>query len=82
MFGDEERVRVDGTALVHERAGQVRRHQLTTLTAAAAFVGVPLGAPSVFKATTAIPPDAALAVDRDGAPRVRRLVRTRRRAAA
>jgi hypothetical protein len=67
VFGAEERVRVDATALVHERAGQVRRHQLTTLTAAAAFVGVPLGAPPVFNATTAIAPDAPLVVDRDGA---------------
>jgi hypothetical protein len=67
VFGDDERVRVDATALVCERAGQVRRHQLTTLTAAAAFVGVPLGAPPVFTATTSIAPDAPLAVDRDAA---------------
>jgi hypothetical protein len=67
VFGEEERVRVDASALVHERAGQVRRHQLTTLTAAAAFVGVPLGAPSVFNPTTSIAPDAPLLVDRDSA---------------
>ena len=65
VFGDAERVRVDATELVHERAGEVRRHEITTLDAAAAFVGVPLGAPSVFTATTTIPPDASLAVDRD-----------------
>jgi hypothetical protein len=60
-------VRVDATALVHERAGQVRRHELTTLNAAAAFVGIPLGAPSVYAATTSIPADASLGIDRDAA---------------
>src|SRR5262249_29888317 len=48
VFGDNERVRVDATALVHERAGVSRRHELTTLQTAAAFVGVPLGAPAVY----------------------------------
>jgi hypothetical protein len=66
-FGDRERVRVDSTALVHERSGQTRRHELTTLHAASAFVGVPLGAPSVYTATTSLAPDAPLAVDRDAA---------------
>ena len=65
VFGDAERVRVDATELVHERAGEVRRHEITTLAAAAEFVGVPLGAPSVFVAATTIPADAVLAVDRD-----------------
>ena len=67
VFGAGERVRVDATALVHERAGATRRHELTTLTAAAAFVGVPLGAPTVYPAATHLAPDAPLAVDRDGA---------------
>jgi hypothetical protein len=67
LFGDGERVRVDATALVHERAGATRRHELTTLTAAAAFLGVPLGAPTVYPAATHLAPDAPLAVDRDGA---------------
>ena len=67
VFGTGERVRVDATALVHERAGATRRHELTTLTAAAAFVGVPLGAPTVYSAATHLAPDAPLAVDRDGA---------------
>jgi hypothetical protein len=67
VFGEDERVRLDATALVHERAGQVRRHQCTTLTAAAAFVGVPLGAPSVFSPATTIAPDAPLSIDRDAA---------------
>lgn len=65
VFGEAERVRVDATAIVHERAGRVRRHEITTLAAAAAFVGVPLGAPSVFAGTTSVAPDASLAVDRE-----------------
>ncbi len=67
VFGDRERVRVDGTALVHERAATVRRHELTTLRAAAAFVGVPLGAPDVYTAATSPDPDAILPIDRDAA---------------
>ena len=67
VFGDGERVRVDATALVHERAGATRRHELTTLAAAAAFVGVPLGAPTVYPAATHLAADAPLAIDRDGA---------------
>jgi hypothetical protein len=66
-FGDRERVRVDCTALIHERAGTTRRHELTTLSAAAAFVGVPLGAPSVFTPTMSVLPDAALGIDREAA---------------
>lgn len=64
-FGDWERVRVDSTALVHEQAGSTRRHEITSLRAAAAFVDVPLGAPPVFKATTSFAPDAPLPVDRE-----------------
>jgi hypothetical protein len=67
VFGEAERVRVDSTALVHERAGAVRRHELTTLTAAAAFVGVPLGAPTVYPAETNLAPEAPLTIDRDAA---------------
>jgi hypothetical protein len=67
VFGDAERVRVDATALVHERAGATRRHELTTLQAAAAFVGIPLGAPNVYPPSTSWAADAPLAVDRDAA---------------
>jgi hypothetical protein len=67
VFGDRERVRVDATALVHEQAGGVRRHELTTLAAAASFVGVPLGAPTIYPAATTVGPDVPLAIDRDGA---------------
>ena len=66
-FGEHERVRVDATAIVHERAGQIRRHEITSLRAAASFVGAALGAPSVFKPATSIAPDVPLTIDRDGA---------------
>ena len=67
VFGDRERVRVDATAVVHERAGASRRHELTTLQAASAFVEVPLGAPTAYAPATTYPPNAPLAVDRDAA---------------
>ena len=67
MFGDRERVRVDGAVLVHERAGEERRAELTTLTDAARFVGIPLGAPDVYTPATSFDPDAPLRVDHDAA---------------
>lgn len=67
VFGDGERVRIDGTALVHEQAGSERRTEITTLRDAAAFVGVPLGAPAVYTPSTAVDPDAPLGVDHDAA---------------
>ncbi len=67
VFGDDERVRIDATALVHERGGGIRRHELTTLAAAASFVGVPLGAPDVYPAATRLASDVPLAIDRDAA---------------
>jgi hypothetical protein len=67
-FGDGERIRVDGVELVHERPGTSTRVRITTLGAAAQFVGVPLGAPAeVYKPTTPSDPDAALSVDLDSA---------------
>ena len=67
VFGDRERVRVDGTGLVHERAGEERRAEITTLRAAATFLGVPLGAPDVYTPSTAVDPDTPLEVDHDAA---------------
>ncbi len=67
VFGDHERVRVDGTALVHERAGTERRAEITTLREGAAFVGVPLGAPDVYTAATSLDPDTPLGIDHDAA---------------
>jgi hypothetical protein len=67
VYRDGERVRVDATALVHEQRGAVRRHELTTLSAAAAFAGVPLGAPTVYAPATRLAPEAPLAIDRDAA---------------
>jgi hypothetical protein len=66
-YGDQERVRVDATALVHERAGTTRRHEITSLRAASGFVGVPLGAPPVFTPATSFSPDEPLRIDRDAA---------------
>lgn len=62
-FGDDEIARVEGTELVHQRAGAVTRAPITTLGAAAEFFGVPLGAPPVYHAATPAPPDARLPVD-------------------
>jgi len=67
IFGDRERVRVDGTGLVHERAGAEQRAEITTLRDAATFVGIPLGAPPVYTAATALDPDTPLAIDHDAA---------------
>ncbi len=63
-YGEGERVRVDGVELVHERPGTSTRVRITTLGAAAQFVGVPLGAPAgVFTPTTVCAPDAPVALD-------------------
>jgi hypothetical protein len=67
IFGEQERVRVDTTALIHERGTETRRHELTTLRAASAFVGVPLGAPTVFTPTMSLGPEVPLRIDRDAA---------------
>jgi hypothetical protein len=67
-FGDGERVRVDGVELVHERPGTTTRVRITTLGAAAQFVGVPLGAPAgLYTPATPSDPDLALAVEPDAA---------------
>lgn len=67
-FGDGERVRVDGVELVHERPGTSTRVRITTLGAAAQFVGIDLGAPAdVYKPATPCDPDIALSVDLDAA---------------
>jgi hypothetical protein len=67
-FGDGERVRVDGVELVHERPGTTTRVRITTIGAAAQFVGIPAGAlADVYKPTTPCTPDDPLAVDADAA---------------
>ena len=61
---EEEQVRVDGVELVHRRGADESRTPITTLGAAAEFVGIPLGAPmEVFTSTTSTDRDAPLAVD-------------------
>ncbi|MDQ1435461.1 MAG: hypothetical protein QOF59_2277 [Actinomycetota bacterium] len=67
-FGDGERVRVDGVELVHERPGTSTRVGITTLSVAAQFVGVPLGAPvEVYTPATPCEPDAPLGLDSEAA---------------
>src|SRR5919204_6187822 len=54
VFGDGERVRVDGIELVHERPGSTQRVAIRTLADAAHFLEIPLGAPTeVYKPATA-----------------------------
>ena len=63
-FGDGEVVRIEGTEIVVERAGTERRAPVTTLRAAAEFVGVPVGADtSEYPPTTEAEPDALLPID-------------------
>jgi hypothetical protein len=63
-FGDGERVRVDGVELVHERPGTSTRVRITTLGDAAAFVGIPLGAPkNVYAPATPCVADSPIAPD-------------------
>jgi hypothetical protein len=70
-FGDGERIRVEGVELVHERPGSTTRVGVTTLGAAAQFVGIPLGAPAdVYPPVTAADPDAPLAIDAESARRL------------
>ena len=67
-IGDGERVRVDGVELVHERPGTSTRVGITTLSVAARFIGVPLGAPAgVYTPATSCDPDTALGLDAEAA---------------
>jgi hypothetical protein len=67
-FGNDERIRVDGTELVHERPGSTTRVAITTIAAAAQFLGIAPGAPTeVYKPATDVAFDAHLAVTADGA---------------
>jgi hypothetical protein len=66
-FGEDERIRVDGTELVHERPGSTRRVAITTIHTAAQFLGTEPGAPTdLYRPATAVPYDAALGVTVDG----------------
>ena len=67
-FGEEQHVRVDGVELVHDRPGTSTRVRITTIGAAAQFIGIPPGAPAdVYKPATPCTPDAPLEVDADSA---------------
>ncbi len=68
VFGDGERVRVEGIELVHERPGTVTRVGITTLGAAVQFIGVSLGLPEgLYPPATPCAPDVAVGIDVDGA---------------
>jgi hypothetical protein len=67
-FGDGERMRVEGVELVHERPGTSTRVRITTIGAAAQFIGIPPGAPAeVYTPATPCILDAPLEVDADSA---------------
>ena len=66
--GGERRIRVDGTDIVVETRGageeDLLREPLTTLRAAAAFVGIEPGAPAgVYRPATTLSPDVPLVLD-------------------
>jgi hypothetical protein len=67
-LADGERVRVEGTELVHERPGTTTRIGLTTLGVAARFVDIPLGLPGgLYPPATPCAPGNSIAVDADAA---------------
>jgi hypothetical protein len=67
-FAQDEEVRVDGVDLVHRVGATERRQRIGSPRAAADFVGVPLGAPPVYRAATTVhDPDMPLTVDPDAA---------------
>ena len=68
IFGDGERIRVDGVELVHEHPGTSTRVRISTIGAAAQFVGIEPGAVAdVYPPATPCTPDAPLALDGDAA---------------
>lgn len=68
FFGDDRQVRVDGTELVVVEGDSERRAPLTTLGAAAEFVGVTLGeGTGVYEPTTSARPETVLQVDPEAA---------------
>ena len=64
FYGHDEQARVDGTSIVVVRDGIERRRDVTTLAAAAEFVGVEPGAPrDLYEPETHVALDAPLTVD-------------------
>jgi hypothetical protein len=67
-FGDEQRALIVGDTVVREQYGDADAAPITTVRAAAAWLGVEAGAPTdVYTPTTALDLDAPLPVDRDAA---------------
>lgn len=68
LLAKARRVRVDGLDVVVEDDTESRRAGLTTIAAAAAFVGVEAGFPTeLYAAATILQPNAALQIDRGAA---------------
>jgi hypothetical protein len=64
VAGTERQVRIDGTDIVVDHGASTRRAPLRTLRQAATIVSIDPGAPeSVYPPTTALDPDAPLAID-------------------
>jgi len=67
-YGNGERILVDGDELVYERDSVASRTRLTTVRAAATFVGIEPGLPSgIYEPATALRPDDALDIDTSAA---------------
>jgi hypothetical protein len=63
-FGNGERILVDGDELVHEHDGLAPHARITTVRAAANFVGIEPGLPpGIYEAATPLRPDEPLDVD-------------------
>lgn len=68
LLAGDKRVRVDGDELVVDQPDGSRRSVLTTIAAAAAFVGIEPGFPrELYEPATAFDPDQQLALDRSAA---------------
>ena len=68
LLADGRRVRLDGVDVVVDDGNNSRRAELTTIAAAAAFVGVSPGFPTeLYEAATPLEPSAALDLDRGAA---------------
>lgn len=63
FFGEDEQVRIEGAELVHQIRGEERRCPITTAGDAASAIGIPCGAPDVYRPSTPLEPAARLEID-------------------
>ena len=79
-YGDDQRAALTAEGIVLEQYGETAVAPITTLAAAAAFLGTPLGAPEgVYEPTTTCVADAAARNRRSGRAVARRVVPLRAR---